>query len=133
MNNVSLMGNLVRDVEIRVTTSGTKVATCTIAVPRKFMKKGEEREVDFIDCVFWRKTAEFVGSYFKKGDKIAIDGSLQMRKWVDKEGRNRVNAEIQVENVYFTQPANKATKAKNEKYAEKQISVDDFDDDDSPF
>lgn len=100
LNHISIMGRLTRDPEMRHTTQGTAVTSFTVAVDRDF-QSGGERQTDFIDCVAWRQTAEFVSKYFQKGSMAVVSGSLQSRKWTDRDGGKRVNWEIQVENVYF--------------------------------
>ena len=102
MNHVTLMGRLTRDPELRHTNSGTAVTSFTIAVDRDF----EKGKTDFIDCVAWRGTAEFVSKYFGKGRMIAVSGKLQMRDWTDKDGNKRRNAEIIADNVYFADSKN---------------------------
>lgn len=102
MNNIVIMGRMVRDPELRRTNSGTPVASFTLAVDRDFSgKDGGEKETDFIDVVAWRNTAEFVGKYFTKGRMAVASGRLQMRKWTDKDGNKRTTAEVVAENVYF--------------------------------
>lgn len=103
MNNVSLMGRLTDNPELRTTPNGIQVTTFTLAVNRAFVKQGGERQADFIDCVAWRSTAEFICKYFKKGQMMALKGSIQTRTYTDKEGRNRKAFEIMVDNVYFTE------------------------------
>ena len=102
LNVVALMGRLVADPELRHTTSG--IATCTfrIAVDRSFVRAGEERKADFIDIVVWRQTAEFVCKYFRKGNLIAVDGSIQTRNYEDKQGNKRTAFEVVANNVHFT-------------------------------
>ena len=103
MNQVILMGRLTRDPELRHTQTGTPVASFTLAVDRGFKDKDSgERQTDFIDCVAWRQTAEFVTKYFVKGQLAAVSGKLQIRDWVDKDNNKRRNAEVVAENVYFT-------------------------------
>ena len=102
LNHITIMGRLTRDPELRRTNSGTPVASFTVAVDRDFSgKDGGEKETDFIDCVAWRGTAEFVDKYFKKGRMIVVSGRLQIRGWTDKEGNKRRSAEIVADNVYF--------------------------------
>ena len=88
LNNVILMGRLTKDPEIRRTQSGTAAASFTIACERDFSNNGE-KETDFIDCVAWKNTADFIGKYFTKGNMIAVNGRLTTRRWQDKDGRNR--------------------------------------------
>ena len=103
MNHVVLMGRLARDPELRHTQSGLPVVSFRIAVNRRFASKDSgERQADFIDIVAWRQTAEFVSKYFTKGSMIAVQGSLQVREWQDKDGNKRWSTEVIAENVYFT-------------------------------
>ena len=101
LNKVIVMGRLVRDPELRRTNSGTAVASFTIACERDFKSDGGEREADFIECVAWRNTAEFVSKYFTKGRMSVVSGRLQTRNWTDKEGNKRKATEIVAESVYF--------------------------------
>jgi len=104
MNQIVLMGRLTRDPELRHTQTGTPVASFTLAVDRGFTPRdGGERQTDFIDCVAWRNTAEFVSRYFAKGQMAAVTGRLQIRDWTDKDGGKRRSAEVVVDNVYFTE------------------------------
>ena len=102
LNHITLMGRLVRDPELRRTGSGVAVASFRIAVDRDYSPKdGGERKADFIDCVAWRQTGEFISKYFTKGRMIVVDGRLEMRDWTDKDGNKRTSAEIVVANAYF--------------------------------
>lgn len=101
LNQIVLMGRMVRDPELRRTNSGIPVTTFTLAVDRDFGKEGEDKEVDFIDVATWRNTAEFVSKYFYKGRMAVVSGRLQIRTWTDKDGNKRRNAEVVAENVYF--------------------------------
>lgn len=101
LNFICIMGRLTRDVELRRTGSGIAVASFTVAVDRDFAQDGKEKETDFIDCVAWRQTGEFVSKYFNKGSMIVVKGRLQLRNWTDKEGNKRRSAEIVADNVYF--------------------------------
>lgn len=102
LNHIVIMGRLVRDPELRRTQSGTPVASFTIACDRDFSgKDGGEKECDFVDCVAWRNTAEFVSKYFSKGRMAVVSGRLQLRKWTDNNGQKRVSAEVVADNVYF--------------------------------
>ena len=102
LNHIVIMGRLVRDPELRRTGSGIAVASFTLAVDRDFgPKDGGEKETDFIDCVAWRNTGEFVSKYFTKGRMAVVSGRLQIRKYTDKDGNNRRAAEIVADNVYF--------------------------------
>ena len=102
LNHITLMGRLTRDPELRRTGSGIAVASFTLAVDRDFSPKdGGERETDFIDCVAWRQTGEFVSKYFTKGRMAVVSGRLQIRNWNDKDGNKRRSAEVVADNVYF--------------------------------
>ena len=102
LNHITIMGRLVRDPELRRTGSGIAVASFTVAVDRDFGgRDGGERETDFIDCVAWRQTGEFVSKYFTKGRMAVVSGRLQIRNWTDKEGNKRRTAEVVADNCYF--------------------------------
>ena len=102
LNHIVVMGRLTRDPELRRTGSGVAVTSFTVAVDRDFgNKESGERETDFIDCVAWRQTGEFVSKYFAKGRMAVVSGRLQIRNWTDKEGNKRRSAEIVADNVYF--------------------------------
>ena len=102
LNHITIMGRLTRDPELRRTGSGVAVASFTVAVDRDFSPKdGGEKETDFIDCVAWRQTGEFVSKYFTKGRMAVVSGRLQIRSWTDKDGNKRRTAEVVADNVYF--------------------------------
>ena len=102
LNHIAIMGRLTRDPELRHTQAGTAVASFTVAVDRDYKNKETGKaETDFIDCVAWHSTGEFVSKYFTKGRMAVVSGRLQMRDWTDKEGNKRRSAEIVAENVYF--------------------------------
>ena len=102
LNHITIMGRLTRDPELRRTGSGIAVASFTLAVDRDFCKnENGERETDFIDCVAWRQTGEFVSKYFTKGRMAVVSGRLQIRSWTDKDGNKRRTAEVVADNVYF--------------------------------
>ena len=101
LNHIVIMGRLTRDPELRRTGSGVAVTSFTLAVDRDFASQGSERETDFIDCVAWRQTGEFVSKYFTKGRMAVVSGRLQIRNWTDKEGNKRRTAEVVADNVYF--------------------------------
>ena len=102
LNHIVIMGRLTRDPELRRTGSGIAVASFTVAVDRDFgSRDGGERETDFIDCVAWRQTGEFVSKYFAKGRMAVVSGRLQIRGWTDKDGNKRRSAEVVADNVYF--------------------------------
>ena len=102
LNHITIMGRLTRDPELRRTGSGIAVASFSVAVDRDFSgRDGGEKETDFIDCVAWRQTGEFVSKYFTKGSMIVVSGRLQIRSWTDKDGNKRRTAEVVADNVYF--------------------------------
>ena len=137
MNIVTLLGRMVKEPELRYTQSGTAVTTFTVAVDRRFQAQGEERKADFINCVAWKKTAEFIANYFTKGQMIALCGSLQVRNWEDNEGVKRYATEVIVNEVSFAGDKKEtATTAKKE--AVNDSRIDDFtpiavEDEDLPF
>ena len=101
LNKIIVMGRMVRNPELRRTNSGTAVASFTIACARDFKSDGGEHEADFIECVAWRNTAEFVSKYFTKDRMAVVSGRLQTRNWTDKEGNKRKATEIVAERVCF--------------------------------
>ena len=102
LNHIVIMGRLTRDPELRYTQSNTPVASFSLAVDRDFQNRETgERQTDFIDCVAWRSTAEFVSKYFQKGSMAVVSGRLQIRDWTDRDGNKRRSAEVVVDNVYF--------------------------------
>ena len=102
LNHITIMGRLVREPELRRTGSGVAVTSFTLAVDRDFGKsENGEKETDFIDCVAWRQTGEFVAKYFTKGRMAVVSGRLQIRPWTDKDGNKRRTAEVVADNVYF--------------------------------
>ena len=152
LNTVAIMGRLVADPELRHTPSNFSVTSFTVAVSRSYVKQGTERQTDFIDVVAWRNTAEFICRYFKKGQMIAIEGSLQTRTYQDKEGHNRKAVEVLANNVYFTESRSNSQNSNSERAYEERSNIssqeetplafsrgsqDDFsvisDDDDLPF
>ena len=102
MNKVILMGRLTKDVEMRQTPNGIAVARFAIAVNRRFKNANGEYDVDFINCIAWRKTGEFISRYFQKGSMIAVVGSIQTRSWDGNDGKKQYATEVIVDEVYFT-------------------------------
>lgn len=100
LNHIVLMGRMARDPELKQTQSGVSVCNFTIAVDRDY-KNGDEKVTDWVDVVCWRGTADFVSKFMGKGRNVVVSGSLQSRKWQDKEGNNRTSWEVQAQNVYF--------------------------------
>ena len=101
LNKIFIMGRLTRDPELRRTNNGTAVARFALAVDRDYKNADGSKDTDFIDCVAWRNSAEFVSKYFSKGRMAVVEGRLQIRDWKDKDGNNRRSAEVIVENIYF--------------------------------
>ena len=104
LNTAILMGRLTADPELRHTPSDVAVTSFTLAVDRSYVKSGADRQVDFIDIVAWRSTAEFVCRYFHKGQLVAVQGSIQTRSYTDKEGNKRKAFEVVADNVHFAEP-----------------------------
>ena len=124
MNKVILIGRLTKDPEIRYTQTSKAVANFTIAVSRRFKKD----EADFINCVAWEKTAEFISKYFSKGGMIAVVGSIQTRTWEDSEGKKRYITEVIADEAYFA-----GSKSKTETDKATDTWPPDYGDDDLPF
>ena len=133
MNTVALMGRLTYEPELRKTPSGVSVIRFQVACDRSRSKDGE-RQADFIDCVAWRQTAEFISRYFHKGSMIAIEGTLQTSNYTDKNGNQRKQVEVLANNVSFCGPkpqeAPSAAPAPTANEADFEV-IDD--DDDLPF
>lgn len=110
LNNVTLMGRLVADPEIRTTSSGKSVANFRIAVDRAFSKDGN-RQADFITIVAWEKTAEFIGKHFSKGSMIALQGKIQTRNYEDSNGNKRTAFEVKADEVSFCGGKNESASA----------------------
>ena len=101
LNHINIMGRVTKDIEVRTTPSGTPVCSFTLAVERDFKDANGNKATDFIDCIAWRGTAEFIGKYFSKGRVMVVGGRLHSRKWTDKSGQNRTSWEVDVSDVYF--------------------------------
>lgn len=101
LNHIFCMGRLTADPEMRHTTQGTAVATFTLAVDRDYQQGGSEKQTDFITCVAWRQTAEFVSKYFAKGRMAIVSGRLQGRRWETDKGDKRICWEVVADRVYF--------------------------------
>ncbi|MGN0538221.1 MAG: single-stranded DNA-binding protein [Candidatus Fimenecus sp.] len=101
LNSVIIMGRLTADPELRTTPNGVSVTSFTVAVDRRFQRQGEEKQTDFISVVAWRQTADFVTRFFKKGQMIAVQGSLQVRNYEDKNGNKRTAYDVVADNVSF--------------------------------
>jgi single-strand DNA-binding protein len=103
LNRAIIMGRLAADPELRYTPNNVPVVAFTLAVGRTYVKQGTERQTDWIDVVAWRQTAEFVSKYFKKGQQMAVEGTLQTRMYEDKNGNKRKAVEIVADNVFFAE------------------------------
>jgi len=143
MNKVLLIGRLAKDVELRYTQSGTAVASFTLAVNRKFSNQNGEHEADFVNCVAWQRTAEFVANYFKKGQQMALEGRLQVRSYDGNDGQRRWVTEVVADQVEFvgskqengqqSQPNNNANNNANNNSGLGLGEEIVFDDNDLPF
>lgn len=136
MNIISLTGRLTNDVELKSTPNGVSVCTFTIAVPRPRVKD----TTDFIQCVAWRHTAEFIAGYFRKGKMIAINGVLTSRKYEDRNGNKRTAFEVIIENAEFCgdakaeQPQKPADAPQNAPEDAETLALEELEkDDDLPF
>ncbi len=133
INRTIISGRLTADPEMRRTPSGVDVVTISVAVDRNYKNDSGEYEADFFDVVCWRGTAEFVAKYFRKGDKIEVDGRLQTRRWRDKHEQSRITVEIIADNVDFGGKKQSADTS----YDATPVQTDEFrvlpDDDDAPF
>ncbi|EJL3135829.1 single-stranded DNA-binding protein, partial [Listeria monocytogenes] len=106
MNRVVLVGRLTKDPDLRYTPAGAAVATFTLAVNRAFTNQNGEREADFINCVVWRKPAENVANFLKKGSMAGVDGRVQTRNYEDSDGKRVFVTEVVAESVQFLEPKN---------------------------
>ena len=130
INKAILVGRLTKDPELKQTQSGISVVSFTVACDRPYQQDGE-RKADFINCIAWRQTADFVGKYFKKGNAIGIDGSIQTRKYQDKNGNNRIAFEVVCDRVSFVE--SKKNKETNEQSKESEDYEELTEDTDLPF
>lgn len=138
LNHVTLQGRLVKDIEVKTTQSGVPVTAFTIAVNRNFKDKDGKTEADFINCVAWRSTAEFMGKYiFAKGTEMILEGSIQVRTYTDNGGAKRWVTEVIADKVYFCGAKKDAAKDENPGYIPDAYSAPSFEevkpDDDLPF
>ncbi len=155
MNKVFLIGNLTRDPELTQTASGVSVCRFTIAVKRNYTTGDSERETDFFNCTAWRGLADSVARYCKKGSKVAVSGSIQMRNYEDNNGQKRIAVDIIAKDVEFLTPRSTSMeeddfvarkerignsidsyenrKSGAKKPTQQRIAVFEDDDDDCPF
>lgn len=137
INTAILMGRLTADPELRKTPAGVSVTRFTLAVDRSYVPQGGERQTDFIDIIAWRKTAEFVSRYFRKGMLVAVQGSIQTSSYTDKQGNKRKVFEVVADNVHFAEPkretAQQPTSLPPSYNNGADIDFQEVDDDDLPF
>lgn len=132
MNRVVLVGRLTKDPELRYTPSGAAVAIFTLAVNRTFTNQQGEREADFINCVVWRKPAENVANFLKKGSLAGVDGRLQTRSYEGQDGKRVYVTEVQAESVQFLEPrSNSGDNRRNDYQSNNQSQRNNYDED--PF
>lgn len=126
LNQIVIMGRLTEAPELKTTNSGVSVCKVNLAVERNH-KSGEEKQTDFFTVIAWRGTAEFMCNYMDKGQLIAVQGSMESRKWQDKDGNNRTAWEVVASNVYFAEGKKKQEEPAEEnpyqKYKEKAIDI----------
>lgn len=103
LNVVALLGRFTKDPELKYTQNNIPVTSFTLAVDRRYSGSDGEKQTDFINCVAWRQTAEFVSKWFRKGQLAAVDGSIQTRKYQDRDGYNRTAVEVVVDNIHFAE------------------------------
>ena len=125
LNQITIMGRLTKDVELRYTQTQTPVASFTIACERDFAERGQEKQTDFLNCVAWRKTAEFAHQYFSKGSMAIVTGRLQTRKWEDRDGNKHTEYEVIADNVYFGESKKKDETPKENKPTFEQLPETD--------
>lgn len=133
LNKAIIMGRITHDLELRSTPSGTSVLQFSLAVERNFVKQGEERQTDFINCVAWKQTAEFIGRFFGKGRLIAIEGRLQSRNYEDKQGNKRTAIEVIVDQASFTGEPKKDGGGQQTAPQDEYNDIDVLSDDGVPF
>ena len=129
LNCAQIMGRLTADPELKLTENQVSVCSFTVAVEENYVKSGEQRKCNFIDCVAWKNKADFVAKYFHKGSMIALDGEIKTRNWEDKNGNKRKTTEIQADNVHFCGEKKSADVVKDEIPENYEIP----DDSDLPF
>ena len=130
MNVCTFVGRLTSDVELKTTANGVSVASFNVAVDRAYKQKGQERQTEFIPCVAWRTTAEFISKHFHKGQRIAVKGELQSRQYTANDGSQRKVLEVIVDNAFFceskNEPSSEIAAAMNSNQFEEMISDEDL-------
>ena len=135
LNKIVIMGRLTSAPELRATTSGKSVVSFCVAVDRDFKGQNGEKETDFINCVAWQSTAEFISKYFNKGSMAVISGRLQTRKYETQDGKKGTATEVIVENIYFGESKKETTSNDSEQAppSDFTLSTPAFADSDLPF
>ena len=143
MNKAILVGNLTRDPEQRTTSSGIAVTSFTVAVNRRYKTQDGQQQTDFINCVAWRGTAEFVAKYFSKGSRIGVVGTIQTRTYDDQNGNKRYVTEVVADEVEFAgdkaqnqdmqKPTEQESRTADELFAEDLADFQPLDDSELPF
>lgn len=121
MNKFQFLGRLTKEVETRATTTGTTVASFSLAVNRKFTDENGERKADFFNCTAFGKTAEFISKYFGKGQQVLVEGRIQNRSWEDDKGQKRYATDFIVEQTYFADSNKSETNTSDGEF----ITIDD--------
>lgn len=116
MNVITLMGRVTADLELKTTNSGVSVTSFTLAVDRGYTPKGQEKQTDFINCVAWRNTAEFITRYFRKGSRMAVKGELQQRSYTANDGSKRSVYEVIVDGAFFCEGKNSDSSAPSQQF-----------------
>ena len=129
INMVALMGRMTYSPELKSTPSGVSVIRFQVACDRNYQKDSQNRQADFIDCVAWRQTAEFISRYFHKGSMIAVEGTIQTSNYTDKDGNKRKQIEVLANNVSFcggkSENGSQGTQgAQNEQYTQGGMNID---------
>lgn len=134
INVVALQGRLTYEPELKSTPQGISVVRFQIAVDRNYQPNGKERQADFIDCIAWRQTAEFISRYFHKGSMIALEGSIQTQNYTDKDGKQRKSVEVVANNVSFCESKKNGSQGVTEdNTADYEEIIDDDENSDLPF
>lgn len=129
MNNVTLVGNITKDAELKFTSNGSAVASFTLAVSRAFKNANGEKETDFINCVVWRKQAEVLAEYTGKGSKLAVRGRMQVRNYENKEGTRVYVTEVVVEEFTFldSKKDKQPSQSGNDPFTKNSTEIDGLD------
>lgn len=133
INTVAIMGRLTYEPELKVTPSGVSVIRFQVACNRQYQAQGQDRQADFIDCVAWRKTAEFISRYFHKGNMIALTGSIQTSNFTDSNNNKRKQVEVVADNVSFCGNKNDTANGNDTAVVNNDFEEITTDDEDYPF